>query len=95
MQNAQINEEGKVSGEKFRTGGLVGSATGSGKLNVQNCSVEESGMYGSLAGGIAGALHIPTTITECTVSGLSNDKNIIKGRKSAAGIVGEVVCGGK
>lgn len=95
VQNAQINEEGKVSGEKFRTGGLVGSATGSGKLNVQNCSVEESGMYGSLAGGIAGALHIPTTITECTVSGLSNDKNIIKGRKSAAGIVGEVVCGGK
>ncbi len=92
VQNAQINEEGKVSGEKFRTGGLVGSATGSGKLNVQNCSVEESGMYGSLAGGIAGALHIPTTITECTVSGLSNDKNIIKGQKSAAGIVGEIVC---
>ena len=49
-------------------------------------------MYGSLAGGIAGALHIPTTITECTVSGLSNDKNIIKGQKSAAGIVGEIVC---
>lgn len=95
VQNAQINEEGKVSGEKFRTGGLVGSATGSGKLNVQNCSVEESGMYGSLAGGIAGALHIPTTITECTVSGLSDDKNIIKGQKSAAGIVGEIVCGGK
>lgn len=94
VQNAQINEEGKVSGEKFRTGGLVGSATGSGKLNVQNCSVEESGMYGSLAGGIAGALHIPTTITECTVSGLSNDKNIIKGQKSAAGIVGEIVCNG-
>lgn len=92
VQNEQINEEGKVSGEKFRTGGLVGSATGSGKLNVQNCSVEESGMYGSLAGGIAGALHIPTTITECTVSGLSNDKNIIKGQKSAAGIVGEIVC---
>ena len=95
VQNAQINEEGKVSGEKFRTGGLVGSATGSGKLNVQNCSVEESGMYGSLAGGIAGALHIPTTITECTVSGLSDDKNIIKGQKSAAGVVGEIVCGGK
>ena len=95
VQNAQINEEGKVSGEKFRTGGLVGSATGSGKLNVQNCSVEESGMYGSLAGGIAGALHTPTTITECTVSGLSDDKNIIKGQKSAAGIVGEIVCGGK
>ena len=51
-------------------------------------------MYGSLAGGIAGALHIPTTITECTVSGLSNDKNIIKGQKSAAGIVGEIVCNG-
>ena len=95
VQNAQINEEGKVSGEKFRTGGLVGSATGSGKLNVQNCSVEESGMYGSLAGGIAGALHTPTTITECTVSGLSDDENIIKGQKSAAGIVGEIVCGGK
>lgn len=95
VQNAQINEEGKVSGEKFRTGGLVGSATGSGKLNIQNCSVEESGMYGSLAGGIAGALHIPTTITECTVSGLSNDKNIIKGQMCAAGIVGEVICGGK
>lgn len=95
VQNAQINEEGKVSGEKFRTGGLVGSATGSGKLNIQNCSVEESDLYGSLAGGIAGALHIPTTITECTVSGSGNDKNIIKGQKSAAGIVGEIVCGGK
>lgn len=95
VQNAQINEEGKVSGEKFRTGGLVGSATGSGKLNIQNCSVEEFGMYGSLAGGIAGALHIPTTITECTVSGLSNDKNIIKGQMCAAGIVGEIVSGGK
>lgn len=95
VQNAQINEVGKVSGEKFRTGGLVGSADGNGKLNVQNCSVKESDLYGSLAGGIAGALHTPTTITECTVSGLSDDKNIIKGQKSAAGIVGEIVCGGK
>ena len=95
VQNAQINEEGKVSGEKFRTGGLVGSATGDGNLKIQECSVEESDMYGSLAGGIAGALHTPTTITECTVSGLSDDKNIIKGQKSAAGIVGEIVCGGK
>ena len=95
VQNAQINEVGKVSGEKFRTGGLVGGADGNGKLNVQNCSVKESDLYGSLAGGIAGALHIPTTITECIVSGLSNDKNIIKGQKSAAGIVGEIVCGGK
>ena len=95
VQNAQINEVGKVSGEKFRTGGLVGGADGNGKLNVQNCSVKESDLYGSLAGGIAGALHTPTTITECTVSGLSDDKNIIKGQKSAAGIVGEIVCGGK
>ena len=95
VQNAQINEVGKVSGEKFRTGGLVGGADGNGKLNVQNCSVKETDLYGSLAGGIAGALHIPTTITECTVSGLSDDKNIIKGQKSAAGIVGEIVCGGK
>ena len=95
VQNAQINEEGKVSGEKFRTGGLVGSATGSGKLNIQNCSVEESDLYGSLAGGIAGELCIPTTITECTVSGSDNDKNIIKGQKCAAGIVGEIACGGK
>lgn len=95
VQNAQINEVGKVSGEKFRTGGLIGGADGNGKLNVQNCSVKESDLYGSLAGGIAGALHTPTTITECTVSGLSDDKNIIKGQKSAAGIVGEIVCGGK
>lgn len=95
VQNAQINEVGKVSGEKFRTGGLVGGADGNGKLNVQNCLVKESDLYGSLAGGIAGALHTPTTITECTVSGLSDDKNIIKGQKSAAGIVGEIVCGGK
>lgn len=95
VQNAQINEVGKVSGKKFRTGGLVGGADGNGKLNVQNCSVKESDLYGSLAGGIAGALHTPTTITECTVSGLSDDKNIIKGQKSAAGIVGEIVCGGK
>lgn len=95
VQNAQINEVGKVSGEKFRTGGLVGGADGNGKLNVQNCSVKESDLYGSLAGGIAGALHTPTTITECTVSGLSDDENIIKGQKSAAGIVGEIVCGGK
>ena len=95
VQNAQINEVGKVSGEKFRAGGLVGGADGNGKLNVQNCSVKESDLYGSLAGGIAGALHTPTTITECTVSGLSDDKNIIKGQKSAAGIVGEIVCGGK
>ena len=95
VQNAQINEVGKVSGEKFRTGGLVGGADGNGKLNVQNCSVKESDLYGSLAGGIAGALHTPTTITECTVSGLSDDKNIIKGQKSAAGIVGEIICGGK
>lgn len=95
VQNAQINEVGKVSGEKFRTGGLIGGADGNGKLNVQNCSVKESDLYGSLAGGIAGALHTPTTITECTVFGLSDDKNIIKGQKSAAGIVGEIVCGGK
>lgn len=95
VQNTQINEVDKVSGEKFRTGGLVGGADGNGKLNVQNCSVKESDLYGSLAGGIAGALHTPTTITECTVSGLSDDKNIIKGQKSAAGIVGEIVCGGK
>ena len=95
VQNAQINEVGKVSGEKFRTGGLIGGADGNGKLNVQNCSVKESDLYGSLAGGIAGALHTPTTITECTVSGLSDDKDIIKGQKSAAGIVGEIVCGGK
>lgn len=95
VQNVQINEVGKVSGEKFRAGGLVGGADGNGKLNVQNCSVKESDLYGSLAGGIAGALHTPTTITECTVSGLSDDKNIIKGQKSAAGIVGEIVCGGK
>ena len=84
VQNVQINEVGKVSGEKFRTGGLVGSADGNGKLNVQNCSVKESDLYGSLAGGIAGALHTPTTITECTVSELSDDKNIIKGQKSAS-----------
>lgn len=95
VQNTQINEVDKVSGEKLRTGGLVGGADGNGNLNIQNCSVEESDMYGSLAGGIAGALHIPTTITECTVSGSGNDKNIIKGQKSAAGIVGEIVCGGK
>lgn len=95
VQNTQINEVDKVSGEKLRTGGLVGGADGNGKLNVQNCSVKESDLYGSLAGGIAGALHTPTTITECTVSGLSDDKNIIKGQKSAAGIVGEIVCGGK
>lgn len=96
VQNTQINEADKVSGEKLGTGGLVGDAIpwerNVGNLNIQECSVEESGMYGSLAGGIAGALHIPTTITECTVSGLSNDKNIIKGQKSAAGIVGEIVC---
>lgn len=95
VQNTQINEVDKVSGEKLRTGGLVGGADGNGKLNVQNCSVKESDLYGSLAGGIAGALHTPTTITECTVSGLSDDENIIKGQKSAAGIVGEIVCGGK
>lgn len=99
VQNTQINEADKVSGEKLGTGGLVGDAIpwerNVGNLNIQECSVEESGMYGSLAGGIAGALHIPTTITECIVSGLSNDKNIIKGQKSAAGIVGEIVCGGK
>lgn len=95
VQNTQINEVDKVSGEKLRTGGLAGGADGNGKLNVQNCSVKESDLYGSLAGGIAGALHTPTTITECTVSGLSDDKNIIKGQKSAAGIVGEIVCGGE
>ena len=95
VQNTQINEVSKVSGEIFRTGGLVGRAAGDGNLKIQECSVEESDMYGSLAGGIAGALHTPTTITECTVSGLSDDKNIIKGQKSAAGIVGEIVCGGK
>ena len=95
VQNTQINEVDKVSGEKLRTGGLVGGADGNGKLNIQNCSVKESDLYGSLAGGIAGALHTPTTITECTVSGLSDDENIIKGQKSAAGIVGEIVCGGK
>lgn len=95
VQNTQINEVDKVSGEKLRTGGLVGGADGNGKLNIQNCSVKESDLYGSLAGGIAGALHTPTTITECTVFGLSDDKNIIKGQKSAAGIVGEIVCGGK
>lgn len=95
VQNTQINEVAKVSGNMFRTGGLVGRATENGNLKIQECSVEESDMYGSLAGGIAGALHIPTTITECTVSGLSDDKNIIKGQKSAAGIVGEIVCGGK
>lgn len=95
VQNTQINEVDKVSGEKLRTGGLVGGADGNGKLNVQNCSVKESDLYGSLVGGIAGALHTPTTITECTVSGLSDDENIIKGQKSAAGIVGEIVCGGK
>lgn len=95
VQNTQINEVDKVSGEKLRTGGLAGGADGNGKLNVQNCSVKESDLYGSLAGGIAGALHTPTTITECTVSGLSDDENIIKGQKSAAGIVGEIVCGGK
>ena len=98
VQNTQINEVAKVSGKTFRTGGLVGGTerinSGNGNLNIQNCSVEESDLYGSLAGGIAGALHIPTTITECTVSGLSNDKNIIKGQKSAAGIVGEIVCNG-
>ena len=95
VQNTQMNEVAKVSGNMFRTGGLVGRATENGNLKIQECSVEESDMYGSLAGGIAGALHIPTTITECTVSGLSDDKNIIKGQKSAAGIVGEIVCGGK
>ncbi|WP_371297337.1 hypothetical protein [Ruminococcus sp.] len=95
VQNTQINEVDKVSGEKLRTGGLAGGADGNGKLNIQNCSVEESGMYGSLVGGIAGELCIPTTITECTVSGSDNDKNIIKGQKCAAGIVGEIACGGK
>lgn len=95
VQNTQINEVDKVSGEKLRTGGLSGGADGNGKLNIQNCSVEESGMYGSLVGGIAGELCIPTTITECTVSGSDNDKNIIKGQKCAAGIVGEIACGGK
>ena len=95
VQNTQINEVDKVSGEKLRTGGLAGGADGNGKLNIQNCSVEESGMHGSLVGGIAGELCIPTTITECTVSGSDNDKNIIKGQKCAAGIVGEIACGGK
>ena len=95
VQNTQINEVDKVSGEKLRTGGLAGGADGNGKLNIQNCSVEESGMYGSLVGGIAGELCIPTTITECTVSGSDNDENIIKGQKCAAGIVGEIACGGK
>lgn len=95
VQNTQINEEDKVSGEILRTGGLVGRAEGNGKLNIQKCSVKESDMYGSRAGGVAGELCIPTTITECTVSGSGNDKNIIKGRKSAAGIVGEIAFGGK
>lgn len=95
VQNTQINEVAKVSGEIFRTGGLVGRAAGDGNLKIQECSVEESDMYGSLAGGIAGELCIPTTITECTVSGSDNDKNIIKGQKCAAGIVGEIACGGK
>lgn len=99
VQNTQINEEDKVSGQEFRTGGFVGGTErinyGNGKLNIQNCSVKESDMYGSRAGGIAGELCIPTTITECTVSGSDNDKNIIKGQKCAAGIVGEIACGGK
>ena len=95
VQNTQINEVDKVSGEKLRTGGLAGGADGNGKLNVQNCSVKESDMYGSRAGGIAGELCIPTTITECTVSGSGNHKNIIKGQKCAAGIVGEIARGEK
>ena len=99
VQNTQINEEDKVSGQEFRTGGFVGGTErinyGNGKLNIQNCSVKESDMYGSRAGGIAGELCIPTTITECTVSGSGNDKNIIKGQKCAAGIVGEIARGEK
>lgn len=99
VQNTQINEEDKVSGQEFRTGGFVGGTErinyGNGKLNIQNCSVKESDMYGSRAGGIAGELCIPTTITECTVSGSGNHKNIIKGQKCAAGIVGEIARGEK
>ena len=93
VENVEINTEALVSvnRQNIRAGGIVGQVD-MGLVKINECSINKSHIYGSLSGGVAGSVNNAVVFTKCTISGGENNTTtIIKGRKSAAGIAGEIV----
>lgn len=91
--NMQINEStngSETNDDRMRSGGIVGQTAGSAQVNVENCTVISSDIYGSRSGGIAGESLTNITFTQCAVQGETTDKNKIDGRRCAGGIIGSI-----
>lgn len=96
VENTTINTGilGSARRQNVRAGGIIGRDSGITRLDIKNCEIDTTSIYGSLSGGIIGDANTATTITGCTVSG-GTQNSVIQGRKCAAGAVGNVTRGVK
>ena len=98
VENIQINDASKASkhdysgtGEiatNYITGGIIGQTQG-GETRIESCTVSDSKIYGSVAGGINGQTDSKMQFLNCKVNGSSKEsKTETKGFSTAGGILG-------
>lgn len=86
----QINKEENVktptNAKPAGAGGIVG-VTCKDETKIKSCEVNDSKIYGAIAGGIDGTAMSKTTITNCKV-GTESSELIVSGYCTASGILG-------
>ena len=98
IENVKINDVDKANGNysdlyggiktNYIAGGIVGQTAG-GETRIEKCTVKDSKIYGSVAGGINGQTDSEMQFLNCKVKGSStNTKTKMNGFSTAGGILG-------
>lgn len=92
LEDVQINNSNTatsiINQNHEGAGGIIGLITDSKSVNIEDCTVTNSNIYGAVAGGIAGITKSSTTFKNCSVTGTAEIKSNVKGRDTASGILG-------
>ena len=85
-----INDENKskLDTKTLIAGGVIGQVT-SGKTTIATCTVNDIKVYGSMSGGVVGCTKCEINFEGCNVQ-WTEKTTIITGRKTSAGILGEL-----
>lgn len=97
VKNVEINDANKATSHdyigpngiqtNYIAGGIVGQTAG-GSTRIEGCTVTNSKVYGSVAGGITGRTDSEMQFVSCAISGTSEKKTELKGFSTAGGILG-------
>ena len=99
VENMQINDVNKANAHDYPSsaseiktnyiaGGIVGQVAG-GNTQIEECTINSSDVYGSIAGGITGRTDSLMQFVNCNVRGASDPLKLqVKGFSTAGGILG-------